>query len=83
MSLPIADRVRGIAADVLEVPAATIRSDSSPKNVALWDSVRQLNLVLALEQEFGVQFEPQEIATMTDIENIVSILRRKLNDHCA
>jgi acyl carrier protein len=78
MTAPLLDRVRGIAADVLEVPAAQVGPDSSPETIDTWDSVHHLNLVLALEQEFNMQFEPEEIDQMKDIQHILDILGSKV-----
>lgn len=78
MTAPLLDRVRGIAADVLEVPAARIGPDSSPETFDTWDSVHHLNLVLALEQEFHLQFEPEEIDQMKDIQHILTVLTNKI-----
>ena len=78
MSAPLLDRVRAIAADVLEVPASKISPDSSPETIETWDSVHHLNLVLALEQEFKLQFEPEEIDQMKDIGHILNILGSKV-----
>lgn len=74
---PIADRVRAIAADILQVPASSVSLQSSPETVESWDSVRHLDLVLALEQAFNLQFEPEEIDQMKNIERIVDILSAK------
>jgi acyl carrier protein len=78
MSAPLFERVRSIAADVLEVPATKISADSSPETIETWDSVHHLNLVLALEQEFNLQFEPEEIDQMKDIQHILEILGSKV-----
>ena len=78
MSGPLFDRVRTIAADVLEVPASKISADSSPETIDTWDSVHHLNLVLALEQAFNLQFEPDEIDAMKDIQHILDILGSKV-----
>jgi acyl carrier protein len=78
MPAPLLDRVRGIAADVLEVPSTKITPASSPDSIDTWDSVHHLNLVLALEQEFSLQFEPEEIDQMKDIEHILTILESKV-----
>jgi acyl carrier protein len=78
MTAVLFDRVRRIAADVLEVPEARITVDSSSENVETWDSVHHLNLTLALEQEFNLQFEPEEIDEMSNLRNILSVLGRKL-----
>lgn len=73
------ERVRGIAGDILEIPAAKFDPNCSTENVANWDSVHHLDLVLALEQEFGLQFEPEEIDQMSSMGQILSILERKLS----
>jgi acyl carrier protein len=79
MSSPVFERVRGIAADVLKLSANQITPQSSPETIEAWDSVQHLNLVLALEQEFGVQFEPEEIDQMSNVDRILSVLETKLS----
>jgi acyl carrier protein len=81
MSSPLFERVRGIAADILEVRPNQITPQSSSENIETWDSVHHLNLILAFEQEFGVQLEPEEIDQMISVEQITRILEQKLNHH--
>jgi len=50
----------------------------SQDNCENWDSMRHLNLVVELESEFCVEFEPEEIAEMKDYERIKSLLYSKL-----
>jgi len=64
MNQPIFDRVREIAADVLQIDRASITPDSSPETIESWDSVQNLNLVLALEEAFGFEFAPEEMDQM-------------------
>lgn len=78
MTTPLFSRVRRCVTDVFEVPAESIRSESSPDTIATWDSLRHLNLVLALEQEFGVQFTPEEIEQLLSVDLIESLLDEKL-----
>jgi acyl carrier protein len=72
------ERVSRIAADIMEVPRARITESTSIENLESWDSVRHLNLILALEQEFHMQFEPEEIDEMSDVRQILAVLSRKL-----
>ncbi|MCA1592645.1 MAG: acyl carrier protein [Acidobacteria bacterium] len=71
------ERVRAIAADVLQVPAARITPRSSMDSIETWDSLQHLNLILALEQEFDVQFEPEEMERMNSIEHITATLESR------
>ena len=74
MSTVILDRVRSIAADILQVDDARLSAESSPESVESWDSVQNLNLMLALEQEFGLQFEPEEMDRMKNIGQIATVV---------
>jgi len=77
MSSSHTERVRQIAADVFNLPLAQITPETSPQTVEHWDSVQHLNLVLALEQELGLEFLPEEIEQMKNVGAIVTLVDGK------
>lgn len=74
------DRVRGVATHVFQVPEESLSSSSSPDTIDTWDSIQHLNLVLALEQEFGIQFDPEQIEEMLSLELIALLVEEKMKD---
>lgn len=52
--------------------------DSSPDTVESWDSINHLNLVMALEQEFGVEFDPEDIEQLLSVPLTIEMLEKKL-----
>lgn len=50
----------------------------SQENCEDWDSMRHLNLCFELEGEFGIMFEPEEMAEMKSFSDIVQVLTKKL-----
>jgi acyl carrier protein len=72
------ERTRAIVADIFEVPLERVLPESSPDTIETWDSIHHLNLVLALEQEFGIQFSPEEIEQLLSVELIVALLAEKI-----
>ncbi|KAA6330059.1 Acyl carrier protein [termite gut metagenome] len=48
-----------------------VEDNFSQQNCEKWDSLRHLNLVIELEEEFNVSFEPEDIAEMKDIDSII------------
>jgi acyl carrier protein len=74
---PFLDRVRGIFSDVFQIPLEEIRAESSPDTISNWDSLQHLNLVLAIEQEFNVQFSPEEIEQLLSVELVAALLEEK------
>ena len=49
----------------------------SQKICEKWDSMAQLNLVLELEDEFGISLEPEEIGEMTSFETVCQMVEKK------
>ncbi|PWT99256.1 MAG: acyl carrier protein [Terriglobia bacterium] len=78
MSPEIFNEVCGIAADVFAVDSKTLHSGSSPEQVEAWDSVQHLNLVLALEGRYGIQFEPEEMEGMKNLGQIATLVSTKI-----
>lgn len=74
MNQPIFDRVREIAADILQIDSASVTPDSSPETIESWDSVQNLNLVLALEEAFGFEFAPEEMDQMKTAGKIADVI---------
>jgi acyl carrier protein len=69
------EQVRSVVAQVLEVPVDSVHAESSPDSIATWDSLKHMNLVLALEQSFGVTFSDEQIAEMMSVELIIATLK--------
>lgn len=67
-------KVRAIIARIMQVDAALIGDNASPSTIATWDSLRHMKLVLAVEEEFGVTFDEEQIIQMISFPKILSIL---------
>jgi acyl carrier protein len=64
------EKIKQVMAAVFEVPAETIKEDSSSDNIESWDSLRHLNLILALEEEFGVAIPDEEVGNLVNYKLI-------------
>ena len=54
-----------------------IQNDVSQDNCVKWDSLNHLNLILELESEFDVSFDPEEIAEIKSANDIVNALKKR------
>jgi len=72
------EQVQAIASDIFGVPAGKISADSSPETVENWDSMQHLNLVLAIEEKFGVQLAPEDIEQMKTIGAAATLVEKRL-----
>jgi acyl carrier protein len=70
------EQVRNVASDIFGIPVDKITADSSPETIENWDSMQHLNLVLALEEKFGVQLEPEDIEQMKNIGAVAALVEK-------
>jgi acyl carrier protein len=75
---PTFEQVQAIASDIFGVPAGKITADSSPETIENWDSMQHLNLVLAIEEKFGVQLAPEDIEQMKTIGAAATLVEKRL-----
>ena len=73
-------RIRKVMAAVFELPIDEINDDFSPDNYASWDSLKHMNLVVALEEEFDIEFVDEEIIEMMNLSQIKIFVIEKLGD---
>jgi acyl carrier protein len=70
--------VRRIAADVMRKTLDEVPASGTRDTIAGWDSMAHVNLVLAIEQHFDVQFQPEEMLEMLSVELTAMLVEEKL-----
>ena len=70
------DRILEIMREAFEMEE--VSTDASQKNCERWDSLHHLNLAAELEDAFGIELEPEEIAEMTDFTRVVDMIKSKI-----
>ena len=69
------DKIRQIIADITQNDVASVTIKSNSQNLDGWDSVAQINIIVTIEQEFGVTFSAEEMHRLNTVEKIASALR--------
>jgi acyl carrier protein len=68
---------RDIQASVLSVLEAVLKCpvglDSSRANTPLWDSLKHIEIVFAVEDELGIEFSEEDMATLNSVARIVAL----------
>jgi acyl carrier protein len=73
-------RIKAVMARVFKVDPALINKDTAPGTIEGWDSLAQMNLVAALEDEFGIEIDEAEYEQMVSYRVIVAIIGTYLED---
>jgi acyl carrier protein len=71
------DKIKQIFRELFKVKPEDFNDCLDVNTVAGWDSMNHLNLVIALEESFGVSLTTEEVIQMTSVKAIVEILNRR------
>jgi acyl carrier protein len=74
--MAIQTRVSEIFQEIFDDPALRVTPETSPADIADWDSVAQLKLVLAMDEAFGVQLAMEEAASLSNVGDFLNALRK-------
>ena len=69
------DRIRQIVAAITQNDVASVTTDSNSQNLDGWDSVAQINIIVSIEEEFGVAFSAEEMHALNSVKKIIDALR--------
>ena len=67
MNEDVLSRICKIVAAVFGVPLSAVTEASGATTIESWDSMTQLHLIVALEAELGISFEPEQAVELTTV----------------
>ena len=69
--------VEKLLSEILQLSPASITEDLKMKDVEAWDSLKHMEIVVAVEQRFDFQLTFDEIVAMQSVGDIKRVLREK------
>lgn len=76
--MEVKEKVIEIIAGILEVQPSEISLESTVGDFPTWDSLGQLNILQSVQDEFEVEFEPEEMMDIEDVNDIIKAVESKL-----
>ncbi len=65
-------RVKNIIADILKVSVDSINDDTAIGDLVEWDSLHHIQIIAAIEKEYGFRFTPDVMMDLEDVSDIIS-----------
>lgn len=69
--------IKKVMGTILGKNIEEIGNDASPDTIQEWDSLKHMNLIIALEEEFNVEFSDEEIGEITSFQKIFEVISSK------
>jgi acyl carrier protein len=58
-----------------------LKAELTARDVAGWDSFRQIDIILTVEEDFGVKFHPRELDALQSIGDLARAIHKKIGRH--
>ncbi len=68
------DKLNEIFRDVFDDDSITVNDSTNSDDIEDWDSLEHINLVAAVEQEFGIKFTMAQVLGMKNVGEMVDII---------
>jgi len=70
--------IRDILADLLDDPALALTDSTVAADLAGWDSINHVRLMITIEQELGFRFANEEAEGLSNVGQLVDLIQTKL-----
>lgn len=71
------DKLVKLLSDVFEIKENEITIDLVKDDIDSWDSLKQMDLVLSIENNYDISLEMEEIVKMISVKSIVETIETK------
>lgn len=76
--MDIKNAVQEIFRDVFDDDELVICEDTTAEDIEDWDSLAQMNLVVAIEKYFKIRFKVEEIANLHNVGEMLELIEQRV-----
>ena len=73
------ETLNGVFQDVFDDESITVNDETTSDDIDGWDSLEHINLIAAVEQEFGVKFNMGPVVSMKNVGEMVDIILSQID----
>jgi acyl carrier protein len=75
------NRIKKVMGNVFSIDENSINNESSPDSIESWDSLKHMNLLVALEEEFNVEFDDDSLESLLNFKLIYLTIKECSNNN--
>lgn len=73
----IIKRLNEVFRDVFGDPSISVNAATTSSDIEDWDSIEHINLIGAVEEEFGMRFKMREVSGMKNVGEMLAIIAER------
>lgn len=75
----ILQKLNEVFHDVFDDDSIVVTEETTADDIEEWDSLEHINLLAAVEQEFGMKFSMGQVVSMKNVGEMVTIIKEKIS----
>ncbi|MDE5557823.1 MAG: acyl carrier protein [Ruminococcus sp.] len=75
----IIKRLTDVFRDIFDDDSIIITEKTTANDIDDWDSIEHINLIGAVEEEFGMRFKMREVSGMKNVGEMINIIAERGN----
>lgn len=76
--MDIKNDLQEIFRDVFDDESIVISEETTSDDIEDWDSFAQMNLIVAMEKQFGVKFNIKEINSLKNVGEMIELIQTRM-----
>ncbi len=72
------EKLQEIFRDIFDDEELVITEGMTAADIEDWDSLAQINLIIAIEKEFGIKFNLEEVSKLKNISEMLDLIKFKV-----
>ena len=73
----IVSRLTPIFRDVFNDDALVVSEGMTAADVPTWDSLSNINMIIAVEKSFGVKFSIKDVRSLKNVGELLALIKKK------
>ena len=69
-------KIIDIVSDILKIKKSYISAKTAMNNVEQWDSLKQMQIIIALEDEFNIKFSETDLSEANSVEKLTNKIKK-------
>jgi acyl carrier protein len=74
------DELTKVFEEVFDQKNLTITPETTSNDIDGWDSMSHVTMLMAVEDHFGIEFKPYEIANLVNVGALIALIEKKLKE---
>ena len=78
--MAVLDELTKVFEEVFDQKNLTVTNETTSNDIDGWDSMSHVTMLMAVEDHFGIEFKPYEIANLVNVGALVALVDKKMKE---